>query len=183
VDEASGQAVLDLAPEASPGEALVAVAIDAAGAAGAHAFTYRVPDRLAPIEPGEAVVVEFGRRQALGIVLGPGEIAAGLTTKPIVDRVRGDGPLLPSLSMALAAWSRPLPRATGLVLRAMLPPGLLERLSSSPSDGQSPGTADDVDHQDAVLASRRGPEGRPPPRRARRATGLLRRLGRSGQPA
>ena len=129
MDEASGQADLGLDPDASPGDALVAVAIDAAGAAGGHPFTYRVPDRLAPIEPGEAVVVEFGRRQALGIVLGPGAAAPGVVTKPVVDRVRGDGPLLPPLAMALAAWiSAHYLAPPALVLRAMLPPGLLERL-------------------------------------------------------
>lgn len=129
MDEAIGQADLGLAPEVSPVGVLVAVAIDAAGAAGGHPFTYGVPDRIAPIEPGEAVVVEFGRRQALGIVLGPGIAAPGVTTKPIVDRVRGDGPLLPPLAMRLAAWiSDHYLAPPALVLRAMLPPGLLERL-------------------------------------------------------
>jgi primosomal protein N' (replication factor Y) len=129
VDEAAGQADLGLEPETSAGDTLVAVAIDAAGAGGTHAYTYRVPDRLAPIEAGEAVVVEFGRRQALGIVLGPGEVAEGVTTKPIVDRVRGDGPLLSPLAMDLAAWiSAHYLAPPALVLRAMLPPGLLERL-------------------------------------------------------
>lgn len=126
---ASGQADLGLDEEASPGDALVAVAIDAAGAAGGHPFTYRVPDRLAPVEAGEAVVVEFGRRQALGIVLGEGTAAPGVTTKPIVDRVRGDGPLLPPLAMDLAAWiAEHYLAPPALVLRAMLPPGLLEKL-------------------------------------------------------
>ena len=129
MDEATGQTALGLEPETAPVRALVAVAIDAAGAAGGHPFTYGVPDRLAPIEPGEAVVVEFGRRQALGIVLGPGVAAPGLTTKPIIDRVRGDGPLLPPLAMRLAAWiSDHYLAPPALVLRAMLPPGLLERL-------------------------------------------------------
>ncbi|HEX4896846.1 MAG TPA: primosomal protein N' [Candidatus Limnocylindrales bacterium] len=129
VGRASGQADLGLDAEVSPGDALVAVAIDAAGAAGGHPFTYRVPDRLAPIEAGEAVVVEFGRRQALGIVLREGTAAPGVTTKPIVDRVRGDGPLLPPLAMGLAAWiSDHYLAPPALVLRAMLPPGLLERL-------------------------------------------------------
>ncbi|TAK02216.1 MAG: primosomal protein N' [Chloroflexota bacterium] len=129
MDVGPGQVDLGLDPETSPGDALVAVAIDAAGAGGAHAFTYRVPDRLAPIEAGEAVVVEFGRRQALGIVLGEGTAAPGVTTKPIIDRVRGDGPLLPPLAMALAAWiSEHYLAPPALVLRAMLPPGLLERL-------------------------------------------------------
>lgn len=119
----------DSAPQDSPGDALVAVAIDAAGAAGARPYTYRVPTRLAPIEPGEAVIVEFGRRQALGIVVGPGVAAPGVTTKTILERVRGDGPLLPPLAMRLAGWiAEHYLAPPALVLRAMLPPGLLERL-------------------------------------------------------
>ncbi|HET9435608.1 MAG TPA: primosomal protein N' [Candidatus Limnocylindrales bacterium] len=128
--EEAGQAALGLEAEEPSGDGpLVAVAIDAAGAAGGHPFTYRVPARLAPLEAGEAVVVEFGRRQALGIVLGAGEAAPGVTTKPILDRVRGDGPLLPPLAMALAAGiAEHYLAPPALVLRAMLPPGLLERL-------------------------------------------------------
>lgn len=129
MSEATGQAALGLAPEGAPGQALVAVAIDAAGAAGGHPFTYRVPARLAPIVAGEAVVVEFGRRQALGIVLGPGTAGPGTEVKPIADRVRGDGPLLPPLAMQLAAWiAEHYLAPPALVLRSMLPPGLLERL-------------------------------------------------------
>lgn len=108
---------------------LVAVAVDAAGAAGSRAFTYRVPGRLEPLQAGEAVLVEFGRRQALGIVLGDAAIEVGIVPKPIIDRVRADGPLLPGSSMALAqdiAATYLAPPA--IVLRAMLPPGLLERL-------------------------------------------------------
>ena len=110
-------------------ERLVAIAIDAAGAAGSHAFTYRVPSRLEPLHPGEAVLVGFGRRQALGIVLGDGTLGDGIVPKPVVDRVRADGPLLPLSSIVLAreiaaAYLAP----PALVLRAMLPPGLLERL-------------------------------------------------------
>src|SRR6185295_11740992 len=108
---------------------LVAVAVDAAGAAGQRPFSYRVPEHLADLAPGEAVLVEFGRRQALGIMLGPGEVVAGVETKPIVDRVRADGPLLPELSMRLAAWvSGHYLAPPAITLRAMLPPGLLERL-------------------------------------------------------
>ncbi len=115
--------------DSAPGGRLVAVAVDAAGAAGDRAFTYRVPPRLEPLDDGEAVLVEFGRRQALGIVFGPATAAAGIVVKPIVDRVRADGPLLPASSLELArdiATTYLAPPA--LVLRAMLPPGLLERL-------------------------------------------------------
>ena len=108
---------------------LVAVAVDAAGAAGMRPYSYAVPEHLDDLEPGEAVLVEFGRRQALGIVLGPGEAVAGIEPKPIADRIRADGPLLPPLGMRLAAWiSEHYLAPPALTLRAMLPPGMLERL-------------------------------------------------------
>ena len=157
MDETSGQADLGLGAEGSASDGLVAVAIDAAGAAGGHPFTYCVPDRLAPIEPGEAVVIELGRRQALGIVLGPGVAAPGVKTKPILDRVRVDGPLLPSLAMGLAAWIATHYLAPpALVLRAMLPPGLLERLElvAERRPDVAAGAIDDVgsvDPQDAAI--------------------------------
>jgi primosomal protein N' (replication factor Y) len=128
--EVSSAEVLSATPPGleTSAERLVAVGIDAAGAGGQGGYTYRVPARLEPLEVGEAVLVEFGRRQALGIVLGPGVATTGLMTKPVVDRVRSDGPLLPPLTMALAAEIADAYLAPpALVLRAMLPPGLLER--------------------------------------------------------
>src|SRR4029079_18036456 len=71
---------LTLPPDAVPADAspsgpgataagwrAVEVAVDAAGRGGDRTYTYLVPDALADLEPGEAVLVEFGRRQALGI--------------------------------------------------------------------------------------------------------------------
>ena len=111
------------------GRRIVAVAVDAAGAAGNRPYSYSVPHALADLAAGEAVLVEFGRRQALGIVLGPGIEVDGVETKPIVNRVRTDGPLLPELGMRLAAWiSDRYLAPPALTLRAMLPPGMLERL-------------------------------------------------------
>ncbi len=109
---------------------LVEVAVDAAGAAGARTYTYLVPNTLADLEPGEAVLVEFGRRQALGIVLGETAVTpTGVLPKPVVERVRADGPLLPRLGLGLARWIAAHYLAPpSLVLRAMLPPGMLERL-------------------------------------------------------
>ena len=109
---------------------LVEVAVDAAGAAGARTYTYLVPEDLADLELGEAVLVDFGRRQALGIVLGEAaSVPAGVLPKPIVERVRADGPLLPPLGLGLARWiSAHYLAPPALVLRAMLPPGMLERL-------------------------------------------------------
>jgi primosomal protein N' (replication factor Y) (superfamily II helicase) len=108
---------------------LVAVAVDAAGAGGIRPYSYAVPAPLADLEPGEAVLVEFGRRQALGIVLGPGEAVPGVEAKPILDRIRAEGPLLPALGMQLASWiSEHYLAPPAVTLRAMLPPGMLERL-------------------------------------------------------
>jgi primosomal protein N' (replication factor Y) len=107
---------------------LVEVAVDAPGG-GSRTYTYAVPPALADLESGEAVLVEFGRRQALGVVMGSAMAEPGVVAKPIVDRVRADGPLLPTLSLDLARWIAGHYLAPpAFVLRAMLPPGLLERL-------------------------------------------------------
>lgn len=159
------------------GERLVEVAVDAAGAGGARPFTYSVPQRLADIQDGEAVLVEFGRRQALGVVLGPAEEAPS-TTKPLVDRVRADGPLLPPLTLALARWiAEHYLAPPALVIRAMLPPGLLERLELVAERTPETSTGD-LDAVDADLLEQLGSGARPardlaaPDGRA----GLLRRL-------
>src|SRR6478672_4587462 len=112
------------------GVRLVEVAIDAAGGGGSRPYTYAVPERLADLEDGEAVLVEFGRRQALGVVLGSADdVPVAGEVKQIVDRVRADGPLLPPLTLALARWIAAHYLAPpALVIRSMLPPGLLERL-------------------------------------------------------
>ena len=105
------------------------MAVDAAGAGGDRTYTYAVPAALADLEPGEAVLVEFGRRQALGVVLGTG--AAGRGSRPSRSST-GSGPTGRScrpLGLALARWIAAHYLAPpALVLRAMLPPGMLERL-------------------------------------------------------
>ena len=47
----------------------VEVAVDAPGVPGGRTFTYAVPAALADIALGEVVLVEFGRRRAVGVVL------------------------------------------------------------------------------------------------------------------
>jgi len=159
----------------------VEVAVDAVGGAGGRTWTYAVPDRLADLAAGEAVLVEFGRRQTLGVVLGEAADDAATTVdpKPISDRVRADGPLLPPLSLAFARWIAGHYLApAALVVRAMLPPGMLERLElvaerrpDAPSD--VPSDPVDQDLLDQLAAGPRnvralaGPEGR---------AGLVRRL-------
>ena len=121
---------LDPVPGTDPAR-LVEVAVDAPAGPGPRTYTYLVPADVDDLEPGEAVLVPFGRggRQAIGIVVGPGTTPAAGELRPIAARVRSDGPLLPALSLAFAARiaDRYLaPLAT--VIRAMLPPGMLERL-------------------------------------------------------
>lgn len=106
----------------------VDVAVDAPGAAGGQLFTYSVPAALSDVAAGEAVIVEFGRRQAVGVVLaeaGPPE----RPVKPLLARVHAAEPLLSDLARRLALhigqhYLAPL----GIVVRTMLPPGLLERV-------------------------------------------------------
>jgi primosomal protein N' (replication factor Y) len=163
------------------GVRLVEVAIDAAGAGGARPYTYAVPERLADLADGEAVLVEFGRRQALGVILGTAiDVPGGGEAKAIVDRVRADGPLLPPLTLALARWIAAHYLAPpALVIRSMLPPGLLERLELvaelTPAGGRADGIDDAVDRDllDQLSSGARparelaAPDGR---------AGLLRRL-------
>jgi len=120
----------DVAPAApSAAGRFVEVAIDAAGGGGNRAYTYHLPARLADVQPGEAVIVEYGRRQALAVVLGEPAVAPDFATKPVAERVRADGPLLPALPLALARWIAATYLAPpSLVIRAMLPPAFLERL-------------------------------------------------------
>ncbi len=167
---------------------LVEVAIDAAGAGGSRRYTYVVPAALDDLQDGEAVLVEFGRRQALGVILGPGSAVPGVVPKPIVDRVRADGPLLPPLALALAGWiSDHYLAPPALVVRSMLPPGLLERLElvaervpapGGDASAPAPAAVDPVDPVDADLLEQLDPGARPvtelaaPDGRA----GLLRRL-------
>ena len=185
VDAATGDAEVAIDDGDLVQGRLVAVAIDAAGAAGAHAFTYRVPARLEPLLPGEAVLVEFGRRQALGIILGDSAGGDGFVAKPVVDRVRADGPLLPPTSIMLAkAIAATYLAPPALVLRAMLPPGLLERLELVAECRPRPSTAtpddrvaiNDVAAEELLEQLQDGPRAVRTLRSSEGRAGLLRRL-------
>jgi primosomal protein N' (replication factor Y) len=118
----------NLAARRRPGQGPVEVAVDAPGAS--RTYDYSVPERLGRVEPGEAVLVEFGRqRQALGVVLGPSADVTGMTLKPLLARVHADGPLVPPLTLSFARWiSSEYLAPPAATLRSMLPPGMLERL-------------------------------------------------------
>jgi primosomal protein N' (replication factor Y) len=108
---------------------VVEVAIDAAGGGGARTYSYELPEGLADVDAGEPVLVEFGRRQALAVVLGDVEAPPGIVLKAVAARVRSDGALLPPLSIGLARWIADHYLAPpAVVIRAMLPPGMLEKL-------------------------------------------------------
>lgn len=109
------------------GGPFVAVAVDLPGPAGLEPLTYHVPPELEGFVPGEAVVVEVGHRQVVGVVVG----SAGppeRPTKPIRRRIESDGPLLPPLTLELARWvSRRYLAPLATTIRAFLPPGILDR--------------------------------------------------------
>jgi primosomal protein N' (replication factor Y) len=107
----------------------VEVAVDAVGPAGGQTFTYSLPPELADIQAGEAVLVEYGRRRALGLVMAVSSTAPDRETKPVLARIRSDGPLLPPLQIELARHICAHYLAPpALVLRSMLAPGMLERV-------------------------------------------------------
>lgn len=165
---------------AGAGVRMVEVAVDAAGGR-AGTFTYTVPAELDDLVAGEAVLVDFGRRQALGIIVRDTDRRPAGELRPIVDRVRADGPLLPPLGLALAGWIAGHYLAPpALVLRAMLPPGLLERLelvaeltprtattAASASDAAAADLLDQLANGPRPVRELAGPDGR---------AGLLRRL-------
>lgn len=136
----------------------VDVAVDAPGVPGGRTFTYSVPRGLSDIEFGEAVLVEFGRRRAVGVVLADAP-EPEMEAKPLLARVRSDGPLLGALTRRLAEHvSRYYLAPPGMVVRAMLPPGTLERIelfAVASDDVAGEGEADAL----LVAVREAGPEG------------------------
>ena len=139
------QAAFDLVPDR--GGRLVEVAIDAAGGARTRTYTYPCRPPSGTWFPARPCLVTFGKRQALGWCSAkprPTPRRRASTTKPILERVRADGPLLPDLSIGLARWIAGhylAPPST--VIRAMLPPGLLERLDLVAERTEDPEADDD----------------------------------------
>jgi primosomal protein N' (replication factor Y) len=132
----------------------VDVAVDAAGPAGGQAFTYHLPPRLSSVAPGEAVLVEYGRRQALGVVLAERTDDPGRETKPVLARVRSDGPLVPPLQLELARHvSSHYLAPPVMVVRQMLPVGLLERVELVARAAAAPEEAEGADDLLAAIAA------------------------------
>ena len=142
---ANGGVDLGLLDAPAPGRH-VEVAVDAAGVAGTRTWTYLVPDALADVAAGEPVLVEWGRRRMLGIVLGDVPAPEGVVARPLGARVRADGPLLPPLALALAREITAHYLAPpALAIRAMLPPGLLEKLELVATPLDPPGAPSPLD--------------------------------------
>lgn len=107
----------------------VEVAVDAAGVPGGRTFTYHVPPALDGLAVGEAVLVDYGRRRSIGLVMGESERPADRETKPVLARVHSEAPLLPELSVRLARHiAEHYLAPPAMVVRLMLPPGMLERV-------------------------------------------------------
>ncbi|HUR16887.1 MAG TPA: DEAD/DEAH box helicase, partial [Candidatus Limnocylindrales bacterium] len=169
---------------------LVEVAVDAVGPAGGQTLTYHLPDDLIDVTVGEAVLVEYGRRKAIGVVLRVGEAPEpGRDTKPVVARVRSDGPLLARLQVELArhvATHYLAPPA--LVVRAMLAPGMLERVERTVRPGadggvdtqwsvRPPEAREKVERLVALTVAGRDALANPPVRLGERQRALLEELG------
>ena len=108
----------------------VRIAVDLPGPQGERLYDYLPPERGA-VEIGDAVVVPFGGRRAIGIVtssVGALPPPSGVTLKRAEAKLSGD-PLIGSLGMRLAEsiathWLAPL----ALTVRSPLPPGLLDKV-------------------------------------------------------
>lgn len=89
------------------------------------AFSYRVPETLPLPERGCRVLVPFGRRRVIGIVVGPGAAAAGskpLALKDVIEVV-DEASLLPPPLLDLADWMADYYLAPpGECFRLLLPP-------------------------------------------------------------
>lgn len=106
----------------------VDVAVDAAGPRGGQTFTYHVPQDWEPVLPGTAVVVEYGRRPCVGVVLSEAS-PPEMETKPLIERIHADGPILAPLQARLARHIGTYYLAPpALAVRGMLPAGMLERV-------------------------------------------------------
>jgi len=115
-------------PRAPASPTVLRVAVDVPGAPGERLYDYLASD-LTPAAVGDGVIVPFGGRRAIGIVvaLNPTDSPpAGITLKPIEGRL-GSAPLVTPLLMSLAEviaarWSAPI----ATTVRSLLPAGMLD---------------------------------------------------------
>jgi len=115
------------ASEASPGR-VARVAVDAIADRPERTFSYLLPPALGEPAPGSLLLVPYGRRSALGYLMGLDGDSGGATTLKAVEAVVSEPMLTPDL-LALAAEVAAYYRAPiGTTIAAMLPPGLESRL-------------------------------------------------------
>lgn len=115
-------------PHALPSISVVRVAVDVPGAAGERLYDYLAVEG-AQVAVGDGVIVPFGGRRAIGIVvaLNPSDLPpAGIRLKPIEGRLGAD-PLVTPLLMAFAEsvaarWAAPI----ATTVRSLLPAGMLD---------------------------------------------------------
>src|SRR5688500_2336004 len=155
----------------------VRVAVEALADRPERTFTYLLPADFATADPGSLVLVPYGRRLALGYLLG-GDSEPARTALKSVEAVVSAPMLTPDLLELAEEISAYYRAPIGTTLAAMLPPGLESRLSrrwvvERPSDlpPELAGLADDGRIADAALLRRA-------PRRGRNA--WLERLRRTG---
>jgi len=116
---------------ASAGGRVVRVAVEAVADRPERAFSYRLPAALGRPDPGALLLVPYGRRLALGYLLGGAPDPEPDLDLRDVEAVVSEPMLTPDLldlAEAMAAYYRsPL----GTTVAAMLPPGLESRLRRS----------------------------------------------------
>lgn len=106
---------------------VVRVAVEAAADRAERTFSYRLPADLGDPAPGSLLLVPYGRRLALGYLLGSAEPAPDAELKQI-EAVVSEPMLTPDL-LSLAEQISTYYRAPiGTTIAAMLPPGLESRL-------------------------------------------------------
>ena len=121
---------------------------------GSQLFSYQARAQLSrQIAPGQLVLVEFGRRELLGVVFGVSEEPPPLRTKPILY-ILELAPLVPQIQLRLAAWTAErFATPIGSVLEAMLPP----RIAKYVSHRFAPAPAADAEglsrHRRSILAA------------------------------
>lgn len=113
---------------AATSHAVIRVAVDVPGAPGERLYDYLVGDQTSATV-GDGVIVPFGGRRAIGIVVALPPTAsppAGITLKHIDGRL-GSAPLVTPLLMSLAEtiaarWAAPI----ATTVRSLLPAGMLD---------------------------------------------------------
>jgi len=91
-------------------------------------FDYLAPNNAAPLACGSRVLVPFGRRQLVGLVMGSAPVAPDRTLKPISKVL--DEALIPGDLMALGDWCRGYYCfAPGELVHLLMPSGLRRQKS------------------------------------------------------